>query len=175
MEVSSAMFKVLHAVGFGALFAACLTSHGWAWEDVPYPLTHITGEAGEGPRYPALRFDASLDASGKFQQIKIDYDGQSFDLLDVPGAEVLKRLEFVELQALTFSYGGKRSSDPGFSVAPYLTVSYEPSAMQRGFCENHESFRLSMSVRDRKIILIQAYCHVPRANSTRKVNLGAPD
>jgi hypothetical protein len=146
-------------LAIASIAVLCASTDVFAFEDTPYNLKRITGEAGEQPDSPSLRYEVSLDESGKFSEIKIEFKGKSFDLLKLPGAEKLQQLENVELQQLTFQFSPTRPPDPDMLMEDYLNLDYRPwSRRQPGFCEPGKQLLLTVSVQEGVVIDLRTYC-----------------
>lgn len=106
-----------------------------AFQAQPYFPDQLSGSVSAKPGIPALSFDMSLKDNGRFERIAITFEGRSFDLLDVPGAERLRALENVELANVFFGFEPPFEFPGTQGHGPSLAFFYRPRLDQPQFCE----------------------------------------
>ena len=106
-----------------------------AFRPGPYFPDRLSGSVSPKPGIPALSFDMALNENGRFEQIAITFEGRSFDLLDVPGAERLRALESVELSSVFFGFEPPLDWPGSEREGPWLAFFYQPRLHQPQFCE----------------------------------------
>ncbi|MFT3810204.1 MAG: hypothetical protein QM698_09830 [Micropepsaceae bacterium] len=115
---------------------------------IRYFPDRLSGSVSPKPGIPALSFDMSLDTNGRFQKIVLTFEGRSFDLLDVPGAERLRVLENVELENVFFGFEGPMDWPDTGKEGPWLTFFYRPILDQPQFCEAGTLLHVYITVGD---------------------------
>jgi hypothetical protein len=90
----------------------------------------------------------SLDENRRFEKSAITFEGKSFDLLDVPGAERLRVLEDVELASIFFGFEPSTDLLGMGNEGPSLVFFYRPRLNQPQFCEAGKSLSVAVWVRD---------------------------